>query len=76
MQATIRSEFKDKTLIIIAHRISTIIGCDSILVMDRGEIQSYANPLELFDRGEGIFYSLCVQSSISRDDIIRAQADE
>ncbi|BGP33345.1 hypothetical protein JCM10296v2_005143 [Rhodotorula toruloides] len=75
VQATIRSEFKDKTLLIIAHRISTIVGCDKILVMDRGEIQSFANPLELFDRGEGIFHSLCVQSSISREDIVKAQAD-
>ncbi|GEM08785.1 ABC transporter [Rhodotorula toruloides] len=75
VQATIRSEFKDKTLLIIAHRISTIVGCDKILVMDRGEIQSFASPLELFDRGEGIFHSLCVQSSISREDIVKAQAD-
>ncbi|KWU44771.1 ABC transporter [Rhodotorula sp. JG-1b] len=74
IQATIRSEFRDKTLLTIAHRIQTILGSDRILVMDRGEISAFAPPLELFDRHDGIFYSLCVQSNISRDDILKAQA--
>ncbi|GAA5860817.1 hypothetical protein JCM3774_003151 [Rhodotorula dairenensis] len=74
IQATIRSEFRDKTLLTIAHRIQTILGSDRILVMDRGEISAFAPPLELFDRQDGIFHSLCVQSNISRDDILKAQA--
>lgn len=41
--------------------------------MDRGEISAFAPPLELFDRHDGIFHSLCVQSNISRDDILKAQ---
>ncbi|GAA5990991.1 hypothetical protein JCM10908_006490 [Rhodotorula pacifica] len=74
IQATIRSEFRDKTLLTIAHRIQTILGSDRILVMDRGEISAFAPPLELFDRQDGIFHSLCVQSNISREDILKAQA--
>ena len=50
------------------------VSSDRILVMDRGEISAFAPPLELFDRHDGIFYSLCVQSNVSRDDILKAQA--
>lgn len=41
--------------------------------MDRGLISACAPPLELFDRQDGIFHSLCVQSNISREDIVRAK---
>ncbi|GJN90211.1 hypothetical protein Rhopal_003210-T1 [Rhodotorula paludigena] len=72
IQATIRSEFKDKTLLTIAHRIQTIIGSDRILVLEKGEINAFATPLELFDQG-GIFRLLCDQSNIAREDIVKAQ---
>ncbi|BGP49528.1 hypothetical protein JCM10450v2_005420 [Rhodotorula kratochvilovae] len=74
IQATIRSEFKDKTLLTIAHRIQTIIGSDRILVLDKGEIDAFATPLALFDQA-GIFHSLCEQSNITREDIARAQSE-
>jgi len=46
---------------------------DRILVMDAGEIvEPFASPLELYDREGGIFRSLCDQSAITRDDIVRA----
>ncbi|GAA5825076.1 hypothetical protein JCM11251_006090 [Rhodosporidiobolus azoricus] len=73
IQATISSEFKDKTLITIAHRIQTILSYDRILVLEKGRVDSYASPLELFDRNGGIFRSLCDQSGISREDIVHAQ---
>ncbi|GAA6015718.1 hypothetical protein JCM10207_008773 [Rhodosporidiobolus poonsookiae] len=74
IQATIRSEFKDKTLLTIAHRISTILSYDRILVMEHGRVDSFATPLELFD-SEGIFSSLCHQSGISREDVVKAQEE-
>ncbi|KPV74356.1 uncharacterized protein RHOBADRAFT_54195 [Rhodotorula graminis WP1] len=73
IQKTVADEFGDKTLIVIAHRIQTIIGSDRIVVMDAGEIDAFARPQDLYDEG-GIFRSLCDQSAISRDDIVRAAA--
>ncbi|GAA5898535.1 hypothetical protein JCM6882_007809 [Rhodosporidiobolus microsporus] len=73
IQATIASEFKDKTLITIAHRIQTIISYDRILVLEKGRVDSFATPLDLFDMEDGIFRSLCDQSGISREDIVHAQ---
>jgi len=32
----------DKTIVMIAHRLSTLRGCDRILVMDQGRIEAFA----------------------------------
>lgn len=61
VQDTIRSEFKDKTILTIAHRLETIMDSDKILVLDKGEVAEFDSPLELLKNTEGIFYSLCKQ---------------
>jgi ATP-binding cassette, subfamily B, bacterial len=38
IQKNINEEFKDKTMIIIAHRLSTLINTDRIIVLDKGDI--------------------------------------
>ena len=43
----IRKEFKQTTVITIAHRLNTIIYYDKILVLDNGEVQEYDTPLKL-----------------------------
>lgn len=73
IQQTIQQEFKDKTLLCIAHRLRTIIGWDRILVMNAGTIQEFATPLELFD-AEGAFRGMCDRSHITKQDIVKAQA--
>jgi len=44
IQQTIRSEFKETTLIVIAHRLNTVIDLDKILVMDKGSIVEFDTP--------------------------------
>lgn len=39
--------FKDKTQIIIAHRLSTLQNCDRILWLQNGEVQMIGSPLEV-----------------------------
>ena len=41
VQGTIRSEFKNVTILAVAHRIETIDDYDKILVLDQGKILFY-----------------------------------
>lgn len=47
----------DATKIVIAHRLSTVIGCDRIIVMDEGRIKEEGTYDELMKR-KGMFYEL------------------
>ena len=39
---------KNITVILIAHRLNTVIGCDKIFIMEKGEIISEGNYEQLF----------------------------
>jgi hypothetical protein len=51
IQAAIRRAFTGSTMLIIAHRLNTIITCDAILVMDAGVVAEFGHPHELLTRG-------------------------
>ena len=51
VQRTVRERFRDSTLLIIAHRIKTIIDCHQIIVMDQGKCIEQGPPLDLLRRG-------------------------
>uniref|UniRef100_A0A1I8JQT4 ABC transporter domain-containing protein n=1 Tax=Macrostomum lignano TaxID=282301 RepID=A0A1I8JQT4_9PLAT len=58
IQQTIRREFKDSTVITIAHRLNTILDSDRVLVLDRGVIKEFENPRTLLQRPNSSFYSM------------------
>ncbi|KAJ4459389.1 putative Multidrug resistance-associated protein 5 [Paratrimastix pyriformis] len=62
IQRTIRECFADRTVIIIAHRINTVMGCDRVMVMDQGQVAEFDQPQTLIDdpnsRFSGIVRSL------------------
>jgi ABC-type multidrug transport system ATPase subunit len=62
IQKTIREEFKSCTMVIIAHRLNTIIDCDRILMLDAGQVLEYNTPDELL-ANEGSAFSKMVQST-------------
>ncbi|XP_047942047.1 ABC transporter C family member 2-like [Salvia hispanica] len=62
IQKTIREEFKSCTMLIIAHRLNTIIDCDNILLLDAGKVLEFDTPEALL-RKEGSAFSKMVQST-------------
>jgi ABC-type multidrug transport system fused ATPase/permease subunit len=58
------SAFKDATLVVIAHRIDTIIDSDRVLVMDNGCLVENGPPEELVAKGveNGIFAKMVASS--------------
>ncbi|CAL5201249.1 unnamed protein product [Lathyrus oleraceus] len=62
IQKTIRQEFHSCTMLIIAHRLNTIIDCNQILLLDAGKVLEYSSPEELLQNEETAFYRM-VQST-------------
>ena len=63
IQATIRKEFKDKTIITIAHRLDTVMDSDRILALDQGQVSEFDTPANLLQDENSVFYNLCKQGS-------------
>lgn len=62
VQATIRQEFSESTILTIAHRLRSVIDYDKILVMDAGEVREYDHPYSLLLNKDSLFYSMCERS--------------
>jgi len=60
-------DFKETTVLIIAHRINTISDCDSVLVLDQGKVQEFGNPRELVKIEGGAFSKLVERSEGNRN---------
>jgi len=58
LQEMIRGVFKTKTVICIAHRLETILGCDRIMVMDQGRVVEFDTVQALSNLENGHFASL------------------
>jgi ATP-binding cassette subfamily C (CFTR/MRP) protein 1 len=64
IQSTIRTEFKDCTVLTIAHRLNTIMDYDQIMVLDRGELMEFNTPDALLADSQSIFYSLAQDAGL------------
>lgn len=63
IQKTIRKEFKDCTVITIAHRIKTVLDYDKVLVLEGGQVKEFDTPAKLLEQKEtGLFYRLAQQA--------------
>merc|ERR1711988_1721975 len=57
IQEIIRLRFQESTVLVIAHRINTIMDSDKILVLDAGNIIEFDSPQALLDR-DSVFAEL------------------
>lgn len=57
IQESLKTVAKDRTTIIIAHRLSTVVNCDRIFVLDRGKIVEAGKHQELL-KNRGVYDKL------------------
>lgn len=55
---TLETEFAGSTVIIVAHRIKTIMGCERVLVLDHGRLVEFGDPQQLASDPTTKFHSL------------------
>lgn len=76
IQAAIRHAFTGSTMLVVAHRLNTIIDSDAILVMDAGRCSEFGHPHELLAKGAGasIFAALVEETGPQSAAALRAAA--
>ena len=55
IQRTVEEKFGDSTMIVVAHRVQTVLECDKIIVMNDGFVQDFGSPQELLEKWDGFF---------------------
>ncbi|OCF43038.1 hypothetical protein I317_03131 [Kwoniella heveanensis CBS 569] len=58
--ATIKECFADTTMLVIAHRLATIMQYDRVLVLDQGQIIESGEPLRLMEEPTTTFHGMCM----------------
>ncbi|XP_051883066.1 canalicular multispecific organic anion transporter 1 [Pristis pectinata] len=66
IQSTIRSQFADCTVLIIAHRLLTVMDCSRVMVLDAGKILEFDSPSVLL-QSKGHFYHMVIDAGIALD---------
>ncbi|KAM7277127.1 hypothetical protein ACFE04_018993 [Oxalis oulophora] len=64
VQKVISQEFKDQTVVTIAHRIHTIIDSDLVLVLSDGRVAEFDAPGKLLERENSFFSKLIKECSM------------
>ncbi|XP_078067721.1 ATP-binding cassette sub-family C member 5-like isoform X12 [Mustelus asterias] len=55
---TIQEAFSDCTMLIVAHRLHTVLNCDRIMVLDQGEIAEFDSPSVLISNDNSRFRAM------------------
>ncbi|KAK3912845.1 Canalicular multispecific organic anion transporter 2 [Frankliniella fusca] len=64
IQKTIREDFKECTILTIAHRLNTIMDSNRVLVLEQGEVAEFDSPQNLLQKKDSMFYSLAKDAGL------------
>ncbi|KAF3513856.1 hypothetical protein F2Q69_00006139 [Brassica cretica] len=67
IQETLRQHFADCTVVTIAHRISSVIDSDMVLLLDQGLIKEHDSPGRLLEDKSSSFSKLVAEYTPSRN---------
>lgn len=70
LQETIRTEFKDRTILTIAHRLNTILDSDRIIVLEQGEVAEFDTPQNLLQNKDSLYYALYKQGGFLDEEVV------
>jgi ABC-type dipeptide/oligopeptide/nickel transport system ATPase component len=76
IQNTLKENFRDATVLTIAHRLNTVMESDKILVMDAGRIVEFAPPVALLKLENGHFTNLLRQTGQDSYDKLKRIAED
>ena len=65
VQEGLNRAMKDRTVIVIAHRLATTQGADKIIVFNKGEITEVGKHIDLLNKN-GIYKELCEKQLIKK----------
>ncbi|XP_056008623.1 multidrug resistance-associated protein 1-like isoform X2 [Ostrea edulis] len=64
IQRTIREEFRECTVLTIAHRLNTVMDYDRIMVLDKGCMLEYDTPQNLLSDDKSMFHELAKNAGL------------
>ncbi|KAL2473106.1 ABC transporter C family member 3 [Forsythia ovata] len=64
IQQTLRQHFSDSTVITVAHRITSVLDSDMVLLLDQGLIKEYDSPEKLLEDKSSSFSKLVAEYSM------------
>nr|CAD7419709.1 unnamed protein product [Timema poppensis] len=64
IQATMRKEFQDCTVLTIAHRLNTILDSNRVLVLDQGQVVEFDTPQSLLQKKDSVFYGMAKDAGL------------
>lgn len=66
IQNTIREEFKNSTILTIAHRLETVQDYDKIVVMENGSLAEQGSPSNLLKNPKSKFFGLAKEAGLAK----------
>nr|XP_034300528.1 multidrug resistance-associated protein 4-like [Crassostrea gigas] len=74
IQETIRSRFKNCTVLTVAHRIHTIMDSSRVMVLNQGKLVEFDTPHRLLQKEDGFFRNLVQQTGKAQAQILQTLA--
>jgi len=74
IQKSLREDFKDATVLTIAHRLNTIIDYDRVLVLDAGLVAEFDSPAVLLANNESRFSSMVAETGVTNAELLKGIA--
>ncbi|KAI5067251.1 hypothetical protein GOP47_0017779 [Adiantum capillus-veneris] len=66
LQKVIRQEFRDITVVSIAHRIPTVMDCDKVMVLEAGYLKEFDSPAKLLEQHPTTLFAALVREYTTR----------